>query len=178
MADQKDSLDKDKLQNLLFLRGVEFESIPGLLEDCPFQAGQTWRGAHTCRKAKEDGCSLLVLDEETLCSLVDVAPSAGALLFVLVRRLCYSESLILSSQDWEQEFERYAFIDGLIRLYERRWFESMLPWQSIRFKRNPEPLFWPLIGINDFSVGVARQAPSGVSPDYASILYCSAAAFI
>ena len=37
MADQKDSLDRNKLESLLLLKGVDLESIRGLLEDCPIQ---------------------------------------------------------------------------------------------------------------------------------------------
>ncbi len=37
MADQKDSLDREKLESLLLLKGVDLESIRGLLEDCPVQ---------------------------------------------------------------------------------------------------------------------------------------------
>ena len=37
MADQKDSLDRDKLESLLLLKGADLESIRGLLKDCPIQ---------------------------------------------------------------------------------------------------------------------------------------------
>lgn len=34
MADQQTSFKKDELENSILLRGVEFQSIRGLLEDC------------------------------------------------------------------------------------------------------------------------------------------------
>ena len=37
MADQTEPPDMDKLQSLLLLKGVDFESIRGLLENCPVQ---------------------------------------------------------------------------------------------------------------------------------------------
>ncbi len=207
MADQKDSLDKDKLESLLFLKGVDLESIRGLLEDCPVQ--QVKRGEVLIHAEKpnqflyllvsgslrihlkleldsiailepgevvgelslidrqltsayvvaEDDCSLLVLDEETLWSLVDASPIARNLLFILARRLRHADSLILSSQESQRENERYAFIDGLTSLYDRRWFESMLAWQIIRFKRKPEPLSLLLIGIDDFKQYLDAHGP-------------------
>jgi len=208
MADQKDSLDKDKLQNLLFLRGVDLESIRGLLEDCPVQ--QVKRGEVLIHAEKpnqflyllvsgrlrihlkldldsivilepgevvgelslidrqltsayvvaEDDCSLLVLDEETLWSLVDASPIARNLLFILARRLRHADSLILSSQESQREYERYAFIDGLTSLYDRRWLESMLAWQIIRLKRKPEPLSLLLLGIDDFKKYIDIHGPT------------------
>ncbi len=208
MADQKDSLDKDKLESLLFLKGVDLESIRGLLEDCPVQ--QLKRGEVLIHAEKpnqslylllsgrlrihlkldldsiarlepgevvgelslidrqltsayvvaEDDCRLLVLDEETLWSLVDASPIARNLLFVLARRLRHADSLILSSQESQREYERYAFIDGLTSLYDRRWLESMLAWQIIRFKRKPEPLSLLLIGIDDFQQYLDAQGPT------------------
>jgi len=207
MADQKDSLDKDKLESLLFLKGVDLESIRGLLEACPVQ--QVKRGEVLIHAEKpnqslyllvsgrlrihlkleldsiailepgevvgelslidreltsayvvaEDDCSLLVLDEETLWSLVDASPIARNLLFILARRLRHADSLILSSQESQREYERYAFIDGLTRLYDRRWLESMLAWQIIRFKRKPEPLSLVLIGIDDFKQYLDAHGP-------------------
>jgi len=41
-----------------------------------------------------------------------------SLLFVLARPLGHADSLILSSQEAQQEYERHAFIDGLTSLYE------------------------------------------------------------
>ncbi len=207
MAHQKDFLDKDRLESLPLLKGVEFESIRGLLEDCPVQ--QLKRGEVLIHANKpnqflyllisgrlrihlkleldsiailepgevvgelsligrqltsayvvaEDDCSLLVLDEETLWSLVDASPIARNLMFILARRFRHADSLILSSQESQREYERYAFIDGLTSLYDRRWFESMLAWQIIRFKRKPEPLSLLLIGIDDFKQYLDAHGP-------------------
>ncbi len=198
MADQTEPPDMDKLQSLLLLKGVDFESIRGLLENCPVQ--QLKRGEvliHAERPNQflyllvsgrlrihlkleldpiailepgevvgelslidrqltsayvvaQDDCKLLVLEEETLWSLVDASPIARNLLFILARRLRYADSVILSSQELQREYERYTFIDGLTGLYDRRWLENMLAWQIIRFKRNHEPFSLLLIGINDF----------------------------
>lgn len=98
----------------------------------------------------EDDCSLLVLDEETLWSLVDASPIARNLLFILARRLRHADALVLSNQESQREYERYSFIDGLTSLYDRRWLESMLAWQIIRYKRKPEPLSLLLIRIDDW----------------------------
>jgi len=65
--------------------------------------------------------------------------------------LRYADSLILSNQESQREYQRYAFIDGPTSLYDRRWLESLLAWQIIRFKRKPEPLSLLLIGIDDFT---------------------------
>jgi diguanylate cyclase (GGDEF)-like protein len=208
MADQENSLDRDKLESLLLLKGVDLESIRGLLEDCPVQ--QLKRGEVLIHAEKpnqflyllvsgrlrihlkldldsiailesgevvgelslidrqltsayvvaEDDCRLLVLDEETLWSLVDASPIARNLLFILARRLRHADSLILSNQESQREYERYAFIDGLTSLYDRRWLESMLAWQIIRFKRKPEPLSLLLIGIDDFKQYLDAHGPT------------------
>jgi len=197
MADQKDSLDRDTLESLLLLKGVDLESIRGLLKDCPVQ--QVKRGEVLLHAEKpnqflyllvsgrlrihlkldldsiamlepgevvgelslidrqltsayvvaEDDCSLLVLDEEALWSLVDASPIARNLLFILARRLRQADALVLSNQESQREHERYTFVDGLTSLYDRRWLESMLAWQMIRFKRKPEPLSLLLIRIDD-----------------------------
>jgi len=65
--------------------------------------------------------------------------------------LRYADSLILSNQESQREYQRYAFFDGLTSLYDRRWLESLWAWQIIRFKRKPEPLSLLLIGIDDFT---------------------------
>ncbi len=207
MAHQKDSLDKDRLESLPLLKGVELESIRGLLEDCPVQ--QLKRGEvliHAERPNQflyllisgrlrihlkleldpiailepgevvgelsligrqltsayvvaEDDCSLLVLDEETLWSLLDASPIARNLMFILARRFRHADSVILSSQESQREYERYAFIDGLTGLSDRRWLESMLAWQIKRFKRKPEPLSLLLIGIDDFNRYLDAHGP-------------------
>ena len=108
----------------------------------------------------EDDCSLLVLDEETLWSLVDASPIARNLLFILARRLRHADSLILSNQELQSKHERFSFIDGLTSLYDRRWLESMLAWQIIRFKRKPEPLSLLLIGIEDLKEYVDTHGPT------------------
>ena len=94
-------------------------------------------------------CRLLILDEETMWSLVDVSPAARNLLYLLAGRLREADAAILSSEQVVQEHERTAFTDRQTGLYNRRWLEAVLAWQFIRRKDRKESLSLLVIGIDD-----------------------------
>ncbi len=62
-------------------------------------------------------CRLLVLDEQTIWSLVDASPTAQNLLITLARRLRHGNSQILTSQQLQHEYENYAVSDALTGVY-------------------------------------------------------------
>ena len=202
MADQRDKPpDKRELENLLLLRGVELESVLGLLEDCPVQ--ELNRGKVLIRKgepnhflylllsgrlrihlkltlepiailepgevvgelsildgqpttahvvAAED-CRLLVIDEKTMWSLVDTCPAFSRnLVLVLVRRLRHGDSLILTSQEMQREYQRYAVLDALTGFYNHRWLDGTLPRQMERCKKDGLALSLLLVRLDGFKL--------------------------
>lgn len=88
----------------------------------------------------ETDCRLLVIEEETLWSLVDRSPVvARNLLQAMTQRLRFSNSLICSSRQLQRTYEQYAVTDPLTGLYNRRWLEDMLPRQMLCCAETSQP---------------------------------------
>jgi len=99
----------------------------------------------------DSDCSLTVLKENILWSLVEASPMvARNLLFILAQRLRHGDSLILRGQHSQFEFEHFAIVDAVTGLYNRRWLDYILPKYIERSKLGNAPLSILLIGIDDF----------------------------
>ncbi|MDA2926150.1 GGDEF domain-containing protein [Acidobacteria bacterium AH-259-G07] len=98
----------------------------------------------------EDECRVLVLDEETMWSLVDASPVARNLLFVLAGRLRHADSLISVSQQLQRRYQHYAITDALTGLYNRRWLDDTLARQMERSKTGQRALSLLLMDIDGF----------------------------
>lgn len=188
----------DELENLPLFRGLDFESIRGLLEACPtrelekgdvlLEAGQPnqllyllltghlqvhlrlgtepiallgpgevvgelsliHHALTTAYVVADEDCRLLVLDEQTMWSLVDASPIARNLLFLLAGRLRHGDEVILSSQELQRQYQEYAVTDGLTGLYNRRWLDKTLLRQMKRFTQVAHDFSILLIDIDAF----------------------------
>jgi diguanylate cyclase (GGDEF)-like protein len=83
---------------------------------------------------------LLQLDAHVLWSLVQGFHAAAFnLLLLLAQRLRRGNSVITKTRELQKEWERYATIDCLTGLYNRRWLDSMVPKlvQRCRFANKP-----------------------------------------
>ncbi|MEE8349888.1 MAG: GGDEF domain-containing protein [Acidobacteriota bacterium] len=94
--------------------------------------------------------TLLVLDVETMWSLVDASPIARNLLISLARRLRKSDTQVLSGQHLQQEYQSYAVSDALTGVYNRRWLNKMMARQMERSKTDDHGLSLLLVDIDDF----------------------------
>ena len=95
-------------------------------------------------------CRILVLDEETMWSLLDASPVARNLLFILARRLRHGDSLLSTSQQLQREYELHATTDALTGLHNRRWLDKMLVRHMERGKRDDRVLSLLLIDVDNF----------------------------
>lgn len=199
MPDRGAPLEKSELENMHLFTGVEFESVIGLLGECPvndLEEGDVLlhkgEGNHflyvilsghlrihleltmdpitvlgpgevvgelslidgqptSAYVVAQESCRLLALNEQTLWSLVEASHVvARNLLFVLSRRLRHGDSLILTNQQLQREYARYAVIDALTGLYNRRWLDNMLARQMERCKRGDWSLSLLLMDVDHF----------------------------
>ena len=94
---------------------------------------------------------LLVIDEKVMWSLVDSSHAvARNLLFVLARRLRHGDTLIMSSQQLERDYERYAVVDALTGVYNLRWLENILGRHIERSRKGGWAFSLLLFDIDDF----------------------------
>ena len=197
-VDQNTHWDSSELETLFLLRGVDFRSVRGLLEECPIRvlkSGEVLIGAgerndslylllsgslrihleldaepiavlnegevvgelslldHELTAAHvvaAESCRLLVLDEETMWSLVDASPVARNLIFLLAQRVRRGDALLITSQQVQRQYEHYATTDALTGLYNRRWLNRTLERQMHRSQRDEKGLALLVIDVDSF----------------------------
>ncbi len=98
----------------------------------------------------EADSSLLVLDGQTMWSLLDASPIARNLLISLARRLRQGDSQILTSQYLQREYQTYAISDALTGVHNRRWFNKVMSRQMERSQKGQQALSLLLIDIDGF----------------------------
>lgn len=199
MTNQSRGVSKAELEGVDLFRGVDLESIQGLLDDCEvrhlkaeeilihaaqanhfmyvtlsgrvrihlklnlepiviMEAGEVvgelsmidGQTTSAYVVAHED-CRVLKLDEKTMWSLVDSCPKVALnLLFTLAQRLRHGDQLVLTKQQIQREYERYAVIDALTGLYNHRYLEDSLGRYIGQSKKGGWSLSLLLIEIDDF----------------------------
>ncbi len=199
VTNQNRGVGKAELERIALFRGVDLESIQGLLDDCEvrhlkaeeilihaaqanyflyltlsgrvrihlklnldpivvMEAGEVvgelsmidgqMTSAYVV--AHED-CRVLKLDEKTMWSLVDSCPQIALnLLFTLAQRLRHGNQLVLTKQQIQREYERYAVIEALTGLYNHRYLEDSLGRYIGQSKKGGWSLSLLLIDIDDF----------------------------
>lgn len=86
--------------------------------------------AHVVAK---DECRVLAIDENAAWALMRASHNiAYNLIKVLAQRLRGGNSVISSTQELQRKYERYAVIDSLTGLYNRRWLDNTLTDQMER----------------------------------------------
>jgi diguanylate cyclase (GGDEF)-like protein len=98
----------------------------------------------------EADSTLLVLDGETMWSLVDASPIARNLLISLARRLRHSDSQMLTDQHLQREYQSYAISDALTGVHNRRWLNKMMGRLMQRSQKGQQTLSLLLIDIDGF----------------------------
>jgi diguanylate cyclase (GGDEF)-like protein len=181
-------LTEEELGRLDLLRGIEPDSVQGMLEHCPvreirkgeiliragssneylyllvsgrlrihlvyddepvavLEAGEavgeiSLIDGHptTAYVVADTDSRLLQMDAHVLWSLVQGFHAAAFnLLLLLAQRLRRGNSVITKTRELQKEWERYATIDCLTGLYNRRWLDSTIPKliQRCRFANKP-----------------------------------------
>ena len=99
----------------------------------------------------DEDCRLLVLDKYTFWSLAEASSGvARNLLHILASRLRQGDSLISTGQEFQREYARYAVLDAVTGLYNRRWFDAILVQQMKRCNKDSLNLALLLVGIDRF----------------------------
>lgn len=107
--------------------------------------------------ADEDS-RLLAIGETAMWSLIDNFPAVAAnMMFVLAQRMRHGNSLILTSQQLQLEYDRYAIIDAPTGLHNRRWLDNMLGQHMKMCSKSQRALCVLLVGIDDFQSYVEEQ---------------------
>ena len=194
MTDKQHSLSRREVENSLFLKGVDLESVQGLLEDCPvrdvkqgevvIQSGEINHSLYLLISGRlrvhselgqaplamldagefvgelsliqgqptsayvvsDQECRMLVLDENTVWSLVESCPSVGRnLLFVLAQRLRQGNSLLSTGKELQRRSQRAATIDPLTGLFNGRWLKAQLASKLEGYKRKGNLSFSALL---------------------------------
>jgi len=222
MSEHKTLFSKEELTDSMLFKGVELDSVMGLLQECPVQelqsgdiiihSGQPNHYLYVLLSGQlrihlklsvdpvamvspgevvgemslidgqpasafvvgAESCRLLGVNQKTLWSLVEASHLvARNLLSVLSSRLRHGNSIILSGQQMEREYEHYAVVDALTGLYNRRWFDKTLGRQMDRCKRAKWPLSLLLMDIDHFTQynrDHGRQAGDGVLHSVSEIM--------
>jgi diguanylate cyclase (GGDEF)-like protein len=103
----------------------------------------------------EGECRVLGIDEKTAWALMRASHNiAYNLIKILAQRLRGGNSVISTSQELQREYERYAVIDALTGLYNRRWLDQALTTQMERCQeahRDFTILIMDLDGFKDYN---------------------------
>ena len=96
-------------------------------------------------------CRVLGIDENTAWALMRTSHNvAYNLIKVLAQRLRGGNSVISTTQELQREYERYAVVDGLTGLYNRRWLDEMLPGQIERCRETYRDLSILIMDLDGF----------------------------
>jgi diguanylate cyclase (GGDEF)-like protein len=94
---------------------------------------------------------LLCVDTETFWRLIVASHEfATNLLLLLAERMRASNLTIKRSVQLKKRFERDALIDGLTRLYNRRWLDKTLQRLMFRYQKSPFPFSVIILDIDHF----------------------------
>ncbi len=96
-------------------------------------------------------CFLLRIEQETLWSMVNSSHAlARNLLHILAQKVIEDNSRLIEQRKSQLEFERYASLDALTGLYNRRWLNKTLPRHIERAKNSLKPLSLLMIDVDFF----------------------------
>ena len=109
----------------------------------------------------DENCRVLLLDEETMWSLLDSSPLTSNLLLLLSKRLYGADRVIKEQVRLKSELEEYAVADALTGLHNRRWLEKMLPRFMQRSKRSRSPLCLILFRLNSLEQNIGNSGQPG-----------------
>ncbi|MEE8348705.1 MAG: GGDEF domain-containing protein [Acidobacteriota bacterium] len=99
----------------------------------------------------DDTCRVLEVSEDTSWALMRSSTNiAYNLITVLAQRLRGGNSVIATTQELQREFERYAVIDGLTGLYNRRWLDNTLQGQMDRCRDTHRDLSVLIMDLDHF----------------------------
>ncbi len=94
---------------------------------------------------------ILILDEERVWELVNSSHAvARNLLYTLVKRLRYGNTIIIGDREKLEQYQFQAKVDALSGLFNRRWLNNMLPRQMHRSRVSSDPLSLVMIDIDHF----------------------------
>lgn len=94
---------------------------------------------------------LLVVDQEILWSMIDASHAvARNLLYILSGRIRQVNARLLESAASLERFERYATVDGLTGLHNRRWLDEMLAHEITRCRREGVPFSVAMVDVDHF----------------------------
>jgi len=99
----------------------------------------------------DEECTLLAMNEEILWSLVQSSHIAACnLLYILVQRLRYADSVISTDIELRHQYQQYGSIDALTGLHNRYWFNNMIKRQCLRSSISKNPFSIIMIDIDNF----------------------------
>ncbi|MCK5341204.1 MAG: GGDEF domain-containing protein [Desulfobulbaceae bacterium] len=99
----------------------------------------------------DEASKLLEVDSQMFWSLVQSSHEFAINLFsILAERLRGNNAAIVEINRLQQEYKRYATIDGLTGLYNRRWLDEILERQIERSKRDKIPLTLIMLDVDFF----------------------------
>lgn len=117
---------------------------------------------------------IMAMDEDVLWSLVQTSHAAACnLLFILTKRLRYTDSIVVEGASLEQVYQRFGTIDALTGFRNRRWVDNAMKRQFVRSLTDRKPFSLILIGIDyfqDFNSRYGRQFGDNILYSVAHIL--------
>ncbi len=95
--------------------------------------------------------NLLVLSNEKLWEMIyDDGRIAKNLLSIISKRLLLNTQLILQEQNQSRQLEKFAMVDGLTGIYNRRWFDRAMDRHLNRYQRSQKPFTLCMIDVDYF----------------------------
>jgi diguanylate cyclase (GGDEF)-like protein len=99
----------------------------------------------------EDDATLLAIDVDEFWRLTETYPLiARNLLGVLAERMRSTNEALAMSLQLQQAYERWAFLDPLTAVYNRRWLDQTLPRYLDRARRDQLPFTLAVFDIDHF----------------------------
>ncbi|MBF0424930.1 MAG: GGDEF domain-containing protein [Magnetococcales bacterium] len=94
---------------------------------------------------------LLKIHQDALWQMINVSHQvARNLLFILSRRMRFTNDVIVESSKRQSLLEHYARVDPLTGLYNRRWMDESLSRQIQRCQRSDKPLSLIMMDVDRF----------------------------
>ncbi|MBF0177266.1 MAG: GGDEF domain-containing protein [Magnetococcales bacterium] len=96
-------------------------------------------------------CTLLSIHQEALWQLIHLSHQvARNLLFILSRRMRFTNEVIVENAKRQTLLEHYARVDPLTGLYNRRWMDESLSRQMLRCQHSDKPLSLIMMDVDRF----------------------------
>jgi diguanylate cyclase (GGDEF)-like protein len=141
----------DGTLNVLVGAAGSATSVPVGLGQCVGEMSIIDGGRVSAPVVVDEEATLLVIDVDNFWRMTETYPLiARNLLGVLAERMRSTNEALAVSLQLQQAYERWAFLDPLTAVYNRRWVDQTLPRYIDRARRDKAPFVLGILDIDHF----------------------------